>query len=101
MKTLTIVAFLFITHMASANSSPEETREPSGVVDYQTCVFDSPDVGKIKFRGKTREDAFEQTSRACLQSRIETFIRKRGTTPSTERKILFAEDCVNKTFCKH
>lgn len=77
----------------------EETSTPAP--DYQTCMFEAPDVGKIKFRGTNREDAFEQTSRACLQARVETFIRKKGETPSIERKILFAEDCVNKTYCKH
>ena len=92
-----ITVLLSVTGFASPHSEGEST--PSA--DFQTCLFESPDVGKIKFRGATREEAFEQTSRACLQSRVETFIRKKGTTPSVERKILFAEDCVNKTYCKH
>jgi hypothetical protein len=85
----------------SVLAAPHEESQGEQNADLQTCTFESPDVGKIKFRGATREQAFEQTSRVCLQTRVETFIRKKGTTPTTERKILFAEDCVNKTYCKH
>lgn len=96
-------AIFLITVLMSVTSlaAPHVEGDKSEAVDFQTCLFESPDVGKIKFRGSTREEAFEQTSRACLQSRVETFIRKKGTVPSVERKILFAEDCVNKTYCKH
>ncbi len=66
-----------------------------------TCVFESADVGKMKFRGTSREEAFERTARACLQARVQGYIKIRGDVPSSERKILFAEDCVNKTYCKH
>jgi hypothetical protein len=97
----TIILMFSMTFSASVWAAPSamETQEPE--VTYQTCMFEAADVGKIKFRGNTREEAFEQTSRACLQSRVETFIRKRGSVPTNERKILFAEDCVNKTYCKH
>lgn len=79
----------------------EEAADKNEGGETPTCMFEAPDVGKIKFRGATREQAFEQTSRVCLQTRVETFIRKKGTAPTSERKILFAEDCVNKTYCKH
>ena len=97
MKTLFFIMTLAIS--MSVCAAPAEPAEATP--DYQTCMIDAPDVGKIKFRGTNRAEAFEQTTRACLQSRIEMFVRKRGTVPSTERKILFAEDCVNKTYCKH
>ena len=99
MKLALFLITLSLSLSVLAAPHSEQQGEQSG--DFQTCVFEAPDVGKIKFRGATREQAFEQTSRVCLQTRVETFIRKKGTTPTTERKILFAEDCVNKTYCKH
>ncbi len=97
-----IVTFMMFTFVGSqafcAPQNPDNSQVPA---DYQTCVFESADVGKFKFRGATREEAFERTSRACLQARVEGFIKVRGDVPSVERKILFAEDCVNKTYCKH
>lgn len=97
------VVLLVVTVLMSCSvwAAPHEENAEAQAGEFQTCMFESPDVGKIKFRGTTREEAFEQTSRACLMSRVETFIRKKGTTPTVERKILFAEDCVNKTYCKH
>ena len=92
---------LFSLFGARAFCAPQITEEKPAAVDYQTCVFESGDVGKLKFRGASREEAFEKTSRACLQARVEGFIKVRGDIPSIERKILFAEDCVNKTYCKH
>jgi len=96
---------VFSLYGARAFCAPAELSEkPAGeqlAADYKTCVFESHDVGKLKFRGATREEAFEKTSRACLQARVEGYIKIRGDVPTVERKILFAEDCVNQTFCKH
>jgi hypothetical protein len=89
-----------ITLSALAIPQHEERAITSNGED-PTCVFESADVGKMKFRGSSREEAFERTSRACLQARVQGYIKLRGDVPSTERKILFAEDCVNKTYCKH
>lgn len=98
-----LVLFVMTALVAtSVFAAPHEDNQANGQpAEYQTCMFEAPDTGKIKFRGASREEAFEQTSRVCLQTRVETFIRKKGTTPTVERKILFAEDCVNKTYCKH
>ncbi len=99
MKHVLFVMVLLVSSTLWA--APHDESSSSEPRDFQTCMFESPDVGKIKFRDMSREVAFEQTSRACLQSRVETFIRKKGETPTVERRILFAEDCVNKTYCKH
>lgn len=98
-----LMTFLMFSFYGSrAFCAPQISEEkPATAQDYKTCVFESSDVGKLKFRGATREEAFERTSRACLQARVEGFIKVRGDLPSVERKILFAEDCVNKTYCKH
>ncbi|MBY0314525.1 MAG: hypothetical protein K2Q26_03335 [Bdellovibrionales bacterium] len=84
-------------------SKPQTTATTRGIAsteDYQTCSFESGETGKIKFKGATKEEAFERTAKACLKARMAFYVTSRGSAPSTERQILFAEDCVNKTFCK-
>jgi hypothetical protein len=99
MKSILFLITYAFFFAAWAVPQPEERSIAND--DYKTCVFESSDVGKMKFRGTTREEAFERTARACLQARVEGYIKIRGDIPSIERKILFAEDCVNKTYCKH
>ncbi len=98
-SVLTFAGFLLFG--SKAFCAPEAQGPKPASVEYQTCMFESGDVGKLKFRGNSREEAFERTSRACLQARVQGYIKMRGDIPSVERKILFAEDCVNKTYCKH
>ncbi|MBY0386051.1 hypothetical protein K2X05_12910 [bacterium] len=97
MFIFTMISMISILALAA----PETAERTINAADFQTCVFESNDVGKMKFRGSTREEAFERTARACLQARVQGYIKIRGDIPSAERKILFAEDCVNKTYCKH
>lgn len=99
MKTLLVVVITILSLNASA--MPDTAERSINTAEFQTCTFESADVGKMKFRGATREEAFERTSRACLQARVQGYIKIRGDVPDSERKILFAEDCVNKTYCKH
>ncbi len=99
MKTIILLAMMVFFSVAGA--LPEPAERSINAADFQTCFFESADVGKMKFRGATREEAFERTARACLQVRVQGYIKMRGDVPTSERKILFAEDCVNKTFCKH
>jgi hypothetical protein len=97
-----VFTFLMFSFLGSHAFAAAESLDPKPAdVDYKTCVFESGDVGKMKFRGSSREEAFEKTSRACLQARVQGYIKLRGDVPSVERKILFAEDCVNHTYCKH
>ena len=95
------IIFLFLLLGSAAYAAPEPQSRGLDSTEPPTCVFESADVGKMKFRGTTREEAFERTARACLQARVEGYIKLRGDLPTSERKILFAEDCVNKTYCKH
>lgn len=65
------------------------------------CVFqETGDLPKIKFRGTSREDAMEKVVRLCMSFRTQQYVILRYKVPSTERVIVFMEDCVNKTYCK-
>lgn len=99
MKTILILTITALSLKCWA--APATADRTINTAEFQTCTFESADVGKMKFRGATREEAFERTSRACLQARVQGYIKIRGDVPDSERKILFAEDCVNKTYCKH
>ncbi len=95
------VLFLTVMSLSIQLFAAPTERDLNSAPETPSCIFESADVGKMKFRGSTREEAFERTARACLQARVQGYIKIRGDIPSSERKILFAEDCVNKTFCKH
>lgn len=64
------------------------------------CTFNATgDLPKIRFRGSTREEAMERTVRLCISLRTNQYVTLRYKTPSTERLIVFLEDCVNNTYC--
>lgn len=95
-----MASILDISKPQMAGQDSLQTRGIASTEDYQTCSFESGETGKIKFKGATKEEAFERTAKACLKARMAYYVTSRGSAPSTERQILFAEDCVNKTFCK-
>ena len=64
------------------------------------CTIDTG-TGKTKYRGKSLEDAMTKTVNACRKSLAETYEMVRKEKPSTERKILFLEYCVNNTYCRN
>jgi hypothetical protein len=64
------------------------------------CTFKATgDLPKIRFRGSTREEAMERTVRLCISMRTNQYVTLRYKSPSTERLIVFLEDCVNNTYC--
>lgn len=63
------------------------------------CQIETGDVGKIKYRGGTMFDAMNNTTNRCLELRINLYMKLRGHEPDKERKILFAEDCLNNNIC--
>lgn len=65
------------------------------------CVTQVGDVPKIKFRGLEHQETMYKSVKMCLSMRIQNYITQRLHQPSDERKIMFMEDCVNNTHCKH
>ena len=101
MKWVLFLSIMTVSLQILAVPESADRQVTATSAELPSCVFESADVGKMKFRGQTREEAFERTARACLQARVQGYVKIRGDIPTAERKILFAEDCVNKTFCKH
>lgn len=64
------------------------------------CTFKATgDLPKIRFRGNSRVEAMERTVKLCLSMRTREYVTLRYKHPSTERLIVFLEDCVNNTYC--
>lgn len=64
------------------------------------CTFTrTGDLPKIRFRGETQDIAMERVARTCMRLRTQQYFTLRSEYPSTERLILFMEDCINKTYC--
>lgn len=97
----TFILLLILPMAASAAKTPgRELNSTTKEKLYTVCTFKSGDIGEIKYRGASHLQAREITAQTCLRARVDLFKRKRGKRPTVDRKILFAEDCVNKTYCR-
>lgn len=92
----TLICLFLCTQVSFAAPSDDSLKKPL----YTICTFESGEVGKIKYRGPSQEDARTKVAEVCLETRVSLYKKARGKAPTTDRKILFAEDCVNKTFCR-
>lgn len=66
---------------------------------FVCTIKETGDLPKIRFRGQTREEAMERAVRLCMSLRTQRYVGVRLKSPSTERLIVFMEDCVNSTYC--
>lgn len=64
------------------------------------CMNHMADLPKIKFRGDEHDSTMYKAVKMCVSMRIQQYTSLRLHNPSDERKILFVEDCTNKTYCK-
>lgn len=109
-KTLMITLYLLIGYQAQANfnqtfmdrapASHGEQRAASSVKNLKNiCMLEAGDVGKLKYKGSSYEDAFSKVTDECFQKRTQLFVKMRGTQPDQDRQIQFAESCVNGIKC--
>lgn len=63
------------------------------------CSIQAGDVGKLKYKGKTYEQAFSKVTDACFQRRTDLYVKARKRHPDQDRQIQFAESCVNSVKC--
>ncbi len=97
-----ITFYLVLGYQAKA-SNHIENHETSALRDVaktqNICTIQAGDVGKLKFKGRTYEEAFARVTDECFQKRTDLFVRSRNQQPDQERQILFAESCVNSVEC--
>lgn len=63
------------------------------------CMIHAGDVGKLKYKGTTYEQAFSRVTDECFQKRTQIFVQNRKVHPDQDRQIQFAESCVNAVKC--
>ena len=73
------------------------SREPKAMKNI--CMIHAGDVGKLKYKGKTYEQAFSKVTDECFQRRTQQFVKSRNMHPDQDRQIQFAESCVNSVKC--
>lgn len=107
-KTLMITLYLLLGFQAKAAvMTPIHSRMPaSEVVEHAAgkkmqniCMVHAGDIGKLKFKGRTYEEAFSKVTDECFQRRTQLFVKARHTQPDQDRQIQFAESCVNSVKC--
>ena len=63
------------------------------------CMIQAGDIGKLKYKAETYEQAFAKVTDECFQKRTQLFVRNRKQQPDQDRQIQFAESCVNSIKC--
>lgn len=90
--------FLFLLFLASLLISPLAFGAEEGPWHY--CQIEDAQMGRIKFRGSTLDEAMSRTAGTCVDRHKSQYEKVRGSLPS-ERAELFIESCVNRIQCTH
>ncbi len=108
-KLLMISLYLMIGFQAKAvNFTPIANRFPASELAVQKrtpqklkniCMMEAGDIGKLKYKGQSYEDAFSKVTDECFQRRNQQFVKSRNMQPDQDRQIQFAESCVNSIKC--
>jgi len=108
-KCLMITLYLMLGYQAKAlYSTPTMIRMPASEKAVlkkspnkmqNICMIHAGDVGKLKFKGATYEQAFSKVTDECFQRRTNLFVKNRKMQPDQDRQIQFAETCVNSVKC--
>lgn len=96
-KAIMITLYLVVGFQAKA-ATPSTEAKPSKVTK-NICMMHSGDVGKLKFKGSTYEEAFSRVTDECFKRRNDLFVKRNAQQPDQERQIQFAEACVNNIQC--
>lgn len=67
---------------------------------FFVCQINQGDVGLLKYKAKTYEDAVQAVVEECVEKRKEMYFKRYGESPDEDREILFIETCVNEVKCQ-
>ncbi|MCB0378673.1 MAG: hypothetical protein KDD33_09290 [Bdellovibrionales bacterium] len=90
-----IIAYMLIGLPGLAATSAQNTTAKSRNI----CMMQAGDVGKLKYRANTQQEAFQKVADACFQKRSSLFVKARNQEPDQDRQIQFVEACVNNIKC--
>ncbi len=83
---------------SNQTSAKKEDRRPAKKLQ-NICMIEAGDIGKLKYKGKSYEEAFSKVTDECFQRRTNMFVKSRNHHPDQDRQIQFAEACVNGIKC--
>lgn len=106
-KTLMITLYLILGWQARAAHTPMNMtlRAPAAAAVAKAkpmlniCMIHQGDVGKLKYKGATYEEAFSKVTDECFKKRTALYVKDRKEQPDQDRQIQFAESCVNSIKC--
>ena len=85
--------------LASTETKKVKKEKPAPKKMKNICSIQAGDIGKLKYKGKTYEQAFSKVTDECFQRRSAMYQKSRKQFPSQDRQIQFAEACVNAVKC--
>ena len=86
-----------IRGLAAAKSAKIAKRGSASVKNI--CMMQAGDIGKLKYKANTYEQAFSKVTDECFRRRNDAYIKLRKQYPDQDRQIRFAESCVNSVKC--
>lgn len=107
-KVLMITVYILVGWQARAATIPtnQTLRAPASQAQKATsqpmqniCMIHAGDIGKLKYKANTYEQAFSKVTDECFQRRTQLFVKNRNQQPDQDRQIQFAESCVNSVKC--
>lgn len=105
-KFLMISIYMMIGFQAHSAFQPNSLlrtiaseREVSTKTLKNICMIQVGDVGTLKYKGSSYEDAFSKVTDECFQRRTNLYVQSRKEQPDQDRQIQFAESCVNSIKC--
>lgn len=105
-KVSMIAVYILIGVQAHSVYKPESAmrtiaseRSVSNKPLQNICMIHAGDVGQLKYKGRTYEEAFSKVTDDCFQRRNDLYKKSRNQEPDQDRQIQFAESCVNSIKC--
>lgn len=106
-KLLMVAIYIFIGRQAMALYTPANDilRAPAAAKisapaqKMNICSIEAGDIGKLKYRAASYEEAFSKVTDECFKRRNALYVKNRKQQPDQDRQIQFAESCVNTVNC--
>lgn len=107
-KLVMITVYLMIGWQARAEIIPANMtlRAPASTKAIQSakatkniCSIKAGDIGNLKYKADTYEQAFSKVTDECFKRRTQLYVKNRNQQPDQDRQIQFAESCVNSIKC--
>lgn len=103
-KVLMITIYLVVGYQAQASYlQPASLRslasERNTANTGSICTIQAGDIGSLKYKGQSYEEAFSKVTNECFERRNQKYIQAKSMQPAQDRQIQFVEACANSVKC--